>query len=687
MRRIACVFATLGLASVSVIGRQVTTSPHMFKTGIDDVSVDAVVTDSDDRPITDLTKGDFTISDQGQAKTIADVATSAISGVVTDGQSRRPVTGALVQLSTVSQDRRTAPQTFPRQMTDSSGRFVFQRLAAGSYRLQVTAPGYLDGGFGRVSGVVAALGAQITIQDRQWFGDANTVLWKPASISGTIRDERDEPLVDVPVRILMAVGVAGRDQWASGAVTRTDDRGAYRFAGLRAGRYAVQVPSMQITLPRGQVALYQSNKPDPLPVIRAPDGMGVMAGYLAVPAGRGQVYPATFYPMARSVSAADVIDLDFGGQRSAADVSLVPVSSVRVSGIVVGPAAAIANLPVRLLAVGNEQLGFGGETGLTRTDSTGGFTLAQVPQGDYTVLVGGALSEIQAAGAPFLESGVAPTAANPFLSGGMSRVSLGRESGLFLSALTRGGDYVTGRVSISVGTDAIDGVVVPTRAGVTVSGHALYDGADAPAAGRASGPFGPSVSLDPADADTTRTIGSSFNTAKPPGSTFSIGNVVPGHYRLTDQGTGRNGDYRLVGATWHSQDLFATPLDVTGEGPVTDIVVYLSSKKNAVSGVVRASNDRLSAGAVLIFPQDPARWREPGIFASQFRIVNVSLTGSFSTENLIPGGYFIAAVPTEDRRRGLDIDFLKSLAPQATRITIDESSTLTMDLHIIGARR
>ena len=286
MRRIACMFATLGLASVSVIGRH------------------------------------------GEAKTIADACTSAISGVVTDGQSGRPVTGALVQLSTVPQDRRTAPQTFPRQMTDSSGRFVFQRLAAGSYRLQVTAPGYLDGGFGRVSGVVAALGAQITIQDRQWFGDANTVLWKPASISGTIRDERGEPLVDVPVRILMAVGVAGRDQWASGAVTETDDRGAYRFAGLRAGRHAVQVPSMQITLPNGEVALYHSKKPDPLPVIRAADGLGVMAGYLAVPAGRGQVYPATFYPVARSVSAADVIDLDFGGQRSAADVSLVPVSSV-----------------------------------------------------------------------------------------------------------------------------------------------------------------------------------------------------------------------------------------------------------------------------------------------------------------------------------------------------------------------
>ena len=99
---------------------------------------------------------------------------------------------------------------------------------------------------------------------------------------------------------------------------------------------------------------------------------------------------------------------------------------------------------------------------------------------------------------------------------------------------------------------------------MTVSGHALFDGAEAPAAGRAIGRFGPQIEIEPADGDTTRTIGSSMNTAKLPDSTFSIRNVVPGHYRLTDgiAEARPNGDYRLIGATWHGQDLFATPLDV-----------------------------------------------------------------------------------------------------------------------------
>ena len=611
------------------------------------------------------------------------VGTAAISGVVTDGQTGRPVAGALVQLVTAPPGRGGVPASRPRQMTDDSGRFVFQRLAAGSYGVRVDAPGYFAGGFGRVPGSGAV--GQITLQDRQWFGEANAALWKPASISGTIRDERGEPIIDVPVRILLAFGVAGRDQWASGAVTRTDDRGAYRFAGLLPGRYVVHVPSMQVTLPDGEVALHRSRTPIPLPAIRAADGLGTMAGYFPVPPpGRGQVYPASFHPVARSLSTAAVIVVDFGSQRSAVDVSLVPVSSVRVSGVVVGPMAAIANLPVRLLAAGNESLGVGGETALTKTDVTGRFTLAQVPQGDYTLVVGRSINEFQVDPNGGTQPRLAPSAANPFLER-ISGALVGGEPRLFLSSIGMSGDDVAGRVSISVGSETIDGLVVPTTAGVTVSGHALFDGADAPADGRASGLFGPSIRLDPADGDLTRTASFSLNPNRPAGPTFSIANVMPGRYRLIDGG---NRDYRIVGASWNGQDLFATPLEVTGAGPVTGIVVHLSSKRNSVSGFVSASDGpRPSAGAVFIFPQDRDRWREPGISALLFRSLDVSVTGSFSTENLVPGDYFIAAVPPEERRRGLDIEFLKLLAPQAARITVGESATLTMDLRIIGGRR
>jgi hypothetical protein len=589
------------------------------------------------------------------------VGTGTISGVVTDGHTGRPIAGALVQLATSVPDSRT------REMTDSTGRFVFQRVAADTFAVRVVAAGYLDGGYCRVPDSAAV--GHIILQDRQWFGEANVALWKPASISGTIRDERGESLVDIPVRLLTTFSRAGRDQWTAGSWTQTDDRGAYRFAELVPGGYIVFVPSMQITLPDRQVALIRWTQLDPLPTIRAADGSGTMAGYFAVaPPSHGQVYPPTFFPAARSLSTADVVALDVGSDRRAVDVSLVPVSSVRVSGVVVGPAEAVADLPVRLLAAGNESLGFGFETALTRTDAVGGFTLANVPEGDYTVVAQRVPTTVEVDRPVFISPPVALRSANPFNG---------------VAILKQGAD-VTGRTSISVGTDVLEGVVVPTTVGVTISGRALFDGADAPATGRHAGPFGPAIGVDPADGDTTRSFRVSVQPTLSPDTTFSIANVVPGRYWLIE---GVNRDYHLVAASWNGLDLLKTQLEVTGGSPVTGIVVYLSSKKNSVSGVVHAADGKPSAGAVFIFPQDPDRWRETGISAVLFRSLDVSVTGAFSSENLIPGDYLIAAVPIEDRKRGLDIDFLKRLTPQATRITLSETATLTIDLRIIGVQR
>ena len=46
--------------------------PPVFRSGVDLVSLDVVVTDKDDRPVTGLTKADFTITAEGRPQTIAD---------------------------------------------------------------------------------------------------------------------------------------------------------------------------------------------------------------------------------------------------------------------------------------------------------------------------------------------------------------------------------------------------------------------------------------------------------------------------------------------------------------------------------------------------------------------------------------------------------------------------------------
>jgi hypothetical protein len=343
-----------------------------------------------------------------------------------------------------------------------------------------------------------------------------------------------------------------------------------------------------------------------------------------------------------------------------------------------------------LLVAGNESLGFGGEIALTKTDSTGRFTLAQVPQGNYTVVVGRGLNELQIQAPDGIQPFLAPNnnwGANPFLDRISATPVIG-EPGLSLFLFGMAGDGVAGRVSISVGTEAVEGLVVSTTVGATVSGRILYDGVD-PAANDQGMRIGrPLIRLDPADGDISRVATSSTwdftSEIGPAGPTFSIPNVMPGRYWFL----GGDRSNRIVGATWNGRDLFATPLEVTGEGPVGDVVLRLSSKRNSVSGVIRASDSEVpSPGIVLIFPQNRNIWPEPGISAPLFRELEVSATGSFSVENLIPGDYFIVAFALESRKRGLDIGFLQSLAAQAKRITVDESARVTVELKLIGGRR
>lgn len=618
-----------------------------------------------------------------QGKERPGAGAGTISGVVTDGHTGHPVAGALVQLTVIAPRLGSAASSRPRQMTDGGGRFIFQTLAAGSYSLQVVAPGYLVGRYGSPPNSKAV--GRISIEERQWFADANVALWKPASISGTIRDEAGEPVVDVPVRIIVAFSLAGRGEWASGAVVQTDDRGAYRFDGLSPGHYVIQVPSIQVTLPDGEVALYNTGTAEPLPAIRTAGGLGRVVGYFAVPPeSSSHVYPATFYPSARSLNSASVIAVDFGDEQRATDISLVPSPSVSVSGTVIGPTSAVARVPVRLVAAGNESLGFGAETALTVADNAGRFTLVQVPPGDYSLVVGRALNEFVVRSPDGALPSLVPNLGRVFL-GNISGSRVGSESGISVSSTAMNGEDVTGRLAINVGTQTIDGLIVPVTSGVTISGRALYDGADAPAEGRSAGRFGPMIRLDPADSDLTRSMRFSTPRPDPTDSRFSIANVVPGRYRIIDQG---NRDFRLVGATWNGQDLFATPLEVTGDRPVSGIVVYLSSKHNSVAGMVySADRQKPAAATVIVFPEDRNRWGEPGIAAALFRILEVSVDGAFSMLDLIPGDYFIAAAPSGERVRGLDTEFLRLLAPQAVRITVGESTTLTVDLRVTGARR
>ena len=151
-----------------------------------------------------------------------------VSGTVVDAATGEPIPEALVSLS-----RPVAR----RQLTDASGRFVFQDLPTGdSYSLTVSAPGYLDAP------------ARMLVVGTAGVKDRRIALQRAASLSGRVVDDSGQPIVGAYVRALARVWIGGRQRYVAGPFARTDDRGSYWIGGLCPGDYAVIVPSIQRTI-------------------------------------------------------------------------------------------------------------------------------------------------------------------------------------------------------------------------------------------------------------------------------------------------------------------------------------------------------------------------------------------------------------------------------------------------------
>lgn len=598
--------------------------------------------------------------------------TAAITGVVTDAVSGAAIPGAMVTLT-------GGGATRPRQMTDARGRFVFTDLPpSAGYVLTAAAFGYLEGGYRRPPGDPATV--RIPIAEGQWFADANVRLWRPATISGVVRDERGEPLVGVPVRLFSGAYVSGQSVWAVGATTSTDDRGAYRFSALLPGRYLVSAPQVQISLPNGEIRLYRSSNettPDALPpVFRLEDGVGVLGAALA-PAGLGRAYVGRFHPQALSARDAQPVVVDFGDDAATVDITLVPMTTTSVRGRVLGPPDVVTDLPVRLMVAGNEALGLGNEAGVTKASADGSFVLHNVAEGDYVLSVGRMVAQYRT-----LDMQGAAYGPGALQVSRTTNVRVANAAPLTLHTSTMRGAVAGGKVALSVGTAPVTDLVVPLEPSVKVTGHFLWDGHEAaPESVRAA-----NVTLESADGDPSAGIFSSLSERSSGTDgvvTFAVEGVRPGQYvfgRIAVSG------YTLEAVTQGSLSLLSNPLIVDGRRDITGVVIHMTSREASVSGTVRVEGQPSPDGVVVLFPESPAEWRLQGAMAQRFHVAPIDGAGGFSLPQVIPGRYLAVAIPLSARTRVGDPAFFGLLASVARQITVSPGKTHTLVLPLAEVR-
>lgn len=265
----------------------------------------------------------------------------SIQGHVLNSLTSAPIRRATVVLTAPQQ-----PITLTAD-TDAEGRFEFSALPPGTYRLSASRTGFLDHPARRP----VPLGANDHVTD------AEIRLPPQSAIAGHVLDEDGEPVDRAMVSIFKQVHRNGRKLWdrVNGA-SATNDRGEYRVANLRPGRY----------------------------VLRAYDQRPAIDNRYGNPPKES--YVPAYYPNAPTQPEAVPVEVGVGAEVRGIDIHLFKVArppSVRVRGKVTGiPPDSQIVVSVGLIRADGGFFG-GGTTVAKSPDYT--FDLSAAP-GQYNII-------------------------------------------------------------------------------------------------------------------------------------------------------------------------------------------------------------------------------------------------------------------------------------------------------------
>ena len=159
--------------------------------------------------------------------------TSEVSGRVTS--KGKPVIGATVSIHLERVVASLDPNSTLQAKTDQNGEYRIVGVAAGHHSISASAPG-----FGLINDIPYT---DLKIAEGENLENVDFELKRGGAITGRITDSNDRPLVGERVELMRFFndGKAGPLFVGASDMGRTDDRGVYRFYGLPAGRYLVNV--------------------------------------------------------------------------------------------------------------------------------------------------------------------------------------------------------------------------------------------------------------------------------------------------------------------------------------------------------------------------------------------------------------------------------------------------------------
>ena len=563
---------------------------------------------------------------------------ASIEGIVIKLGSGEPLADAKVQLDLVERlERRsepmqppTSPENFHRMArSDRNGRFVFQNVVPGDYRLIVTRDGgYVPAEYGQRS--PTGQGISFEIAAGQKMTGIQLAMSPTGSITGRVYDRDGEPLGKAQVMALRPIYKDGQRTLTIVQSVESDDRGEYRLFWLAPGRYYVSAKPDILELPINLA------RPFMAPAVHITDparfGMLEQASNPVIQTRRlrtGEVveetYVPVYYPGTLDAQSATPIAVPAGATVGGIDVSvgagLKPTRHIR--GRVINAATAQPVVKASLIAIPRSSTPYK-VTPASSTNADGSFDLAGVVPGSYHIAV---------------------------TSGGMS-----------------------GIVPVEVGERDIPNLPIVISSGFKLSGRFVIEGAggnnsqisfpriselvrDPPSVGMPSG--GPSFT-PPAAAD----------------GSFVLEGVGPGDFRVNVGGV--QPDSYVKSMRMGNADVLNDGLHIYS-APENLLEVVIGSNAGRIEGsVVNSRQETLPNRTVVLVPDVRFRHRN-----DLYKVVPTDTAGRFRVRGVAPGNYRLFAWESVETGAWQDPDFIRATESGGRSIQISEGSNEDVRLVVI----
>jgi hypothetical protein len=390
-----------------------------------------------------------------------------------------------------------------------------------------------------------------------------------------------------------------------------------------------------------------------------------------------RAYPVVFYPDARSAGAAMAVELAHGEERRAVDVTVRPVSAVRITGRVIGPREVIAGLVVRLLPAGSESLGVGFEQATALVGSDGTFTMVGVPAGRYILDARTTVTALSAGGGGSNPASIPRTPGSVSNTGGITAsaatVRWAPDGTMFGTSYTQREVAYSASRAIDVSDSGLSDTVLELSRGGSISGRvAREDGTSLPGT--------LSVWVEPADGNPA--LGGSWTdreVGRRPDAAFSIEGLQRGEYFLRASAGGL-----LVKAIVADVDRTDRPIASEPGVSVGGVVITLTNRAATLFGQVRDHQGVAAAreAAVVLFPVDRTLWTRFGLSPPRIRSVTYFGSQGYRMTGVPAGEYLVIALDPTSRDGWHAPGFFEAAASLATRVTLTWGTSSELNLRI-----